>query len=364
MNELLELVFKLSISGSIFFILSYFLSYFTKKVFSAKWHLYILKINMIFYSIPFFFIYDIYLKNKNFNVNSFNVVFKTIEKSNYVIDGMRYLAVIWLLGVVILTIWSLYCYKKFIKNIRKSLYSDKVLEDAIYKCKLELNIDYSIKVKRSGLVSSPMVIGFINPLIIFPSNMEYSSKLKPVIIHELIHCKRKDLVFKLFQLIISIIHWFNPIVYMMNNIFEKWCEISCDEIVAKNMSYIERKEYGLTILNIIERVNVSQSFLCLYLCSDKKYIKRRLIMMINMRNSNKLNKVFGTLLVCAIIVATLGISVSAENIYNTIDDNASNSLLQVKEGTNNINTNEVIRASVVINTETGEVLEIYSNNID
>ena len=58
MNELLKLVLKLSVSGSVFFLLFFILSYFTKKIFSAKWHLFMLKLNMIFYLIPITLIYN------------------------------------------------------------------------------------------------------------------------------------------------------------------------------------------------------------------------------------------------------------------------------------------------------------------
>ncbi|GEM_PF-3398347 len=375
MSELLRFIFKLSISGSIFFLLFYILSYFTQKVFSAKWHLFILKINMLFYLIPIALILgSIPNKSKNISINSFSIALNSIENSNGFVEISRYLFIIWGIGVVILTVWSLYCYKRFVKNIKRSSYSDKILEDVVCKCKLDLNIAYSIKVKKSYLVSCPVIIGIIKPTIIFPSNMEYSSKLIPVIIHELIHYKRKDLVFKFYQLVISIIHWFNPIVYIMNNLFEEWCEISCDEIVAENMSYFEREEYGTTILSIIERVNDAPNFLCFYLCGDKKYIKRRLVMMLNMKNKNKINKVFGGLLICAITLASVRVSIAvattngySENIEIETNDNSIKNFLQeqVDELKNNINTSGASKgAIVVVNPETGEVLGACSYNAE
>lgn len=370
MDELLKLILKLSISGSVFFLIFCSLSYFTKKIFSAKWHLFILKINIIFYLIPIILIYDIIpKKSRDISVNSFNIVFRPIESSSYFIGSIRYLAIIWAIGVVSLTVWSLYCYKRFARSIEKSSYSDKALEDIIYKCKSDLDINTTVYVKRSYLVSCPMIVGIIKPTIIFPASMEYSPKLIPVVMHELIHYKRMDLLFKLFQLVISIVHWFNPIVYIMNNSFEKWCEISCDEIVAENMSYTDRKEYGNTILSIIERVNEAPNFLCFYLCSDKKYIKRRLGMMLNMKKENKFKKVFGGVLVCAITLASVGISVVAtpnggtENIKIEANDENIKSLLeeQMDELKSTINAGKDTRGSVVaINTETGEVLGIAS----
>lgn len=375
MNELLKLVLKLSVSGSVFFLLFFILSYFTKKIFSAKWHLFILKLNMIFYLIPITLIYNSIPKHsKGIGIGRFNIVFKPMESSNYFADIIGYLFYIWLIGVSILIIWNLYCYKRFIKSIKESYYSDKNLEEAIYNCKVDLNIATNIKVKKSYLVSCPMIIGIIKPTIIFPSNIEYSSKLIPVIMHELIHYKRNDLLFKLLQLIITVINWFNPIVYIMNNSFEKWCEISCDEIVAENMSYAERKEYGNTILSIIENVNDVPNFLCFYLCGEKKYIKRRLLNMLNTKKTSNFNKVFGGLLVSAMILGGSAISATAtttnENVKNfkiEANDESIRSLLEerVDEFRNEINLGEVVRgAVVVVDTKTGEVLGTSSYNAE
>ena len=58
MNDILKTVLQLSISGSIFFIIFYLISFITKRIFSAKWHFLILKLNMIFYILPIVLIYD------------------------------------------------------------------------------------------------------------------------------------------------------------------------------------------------------------------------------------------------------------------------------------------------------------------
>ena len=114
MNELLKLVLKLSVSGSVFFLLFFILSYFTKKIFSAKWHLFMLKLNMIFYLIPITLIYNSIPKHsKGIGIGRFNIIFKPMESSNYFADIIGYLFYIWLIGVSILIIWNLYCYKRF-----------------------------------------------------------------------------------------------------------------------------------------------------------------------------------------------------------------------------------------------------------
>lgn len=313
MNELFKLLLKMSISGSIFFIVFYILTFFTQKVFSAKWHLWLIKINMLFYVVPIVSFCDFFTINlkSSTNLNSVNIVFNEIGKSNPSIQITKYLFIIWILGVAIISFWNFYCYKRFIRDINISTYRDEQLESLVYTCKKTLNINSFIKIRRSCIVTTPMIIGILNPIIIFPRNFDCNYKLEPVIIHELTHYKRKDLLFKTIQLAITTMNWFNPIVYLMNNMFEKWCEISCDEVVAENMSYCKRKEYGETILSIIERTSITPNNLCFYLCNDKRYIKRRLIMMLNIKKDSKFKKFFGIVLVSAIFIFSAGASVAA-----------------------------------------------------
>lgn len=95
-------------------------------------------------------------------------------------------------------------------------------------------------------------------------------------------------------------------------------------------------------------------------------------MMLNMKKKNKLNKVFGGLLICVITLASARISIAmaatngySENIkIETNDESIKNFLKeQVDELKNNINTSGAIKGSiVVINPETGEVLGTCSYN--
>lgn len=381
MNNILKIVLQLSISGSIFFIIFSLISFFSKNIFLAKWNFLVLKLNMIFFIFPIVSIYDYFIKKSSkVYLNSFNVVFNKIGNINNSLGIFKVLFIIWIVGVVVFIVWNIYCYYRFITYIMSNSYEDKRFDDILYRYKLKLNIKSNVAIIKSNSVKSPVVIGIVNPKIIFPSNIKYNNKLDPIINHELIHIKRKDLLIKFIQIGITAIHWFNPIIYMLNNNMEKWCEISCDEIVAEDLSYEERKEYGNMILNVIENVSLTSSSLCLYLCNDKKYIKRRLVMMLNAEKSSKIKSIFAGLLVVGVVLGSAGVSVSA----TTSNNNSTNINLAgksyeeaisiIKDSGLDFISEEFISESiigessrgamVVINVETGEVLEhiSYSKN--
>jgi bla regulator protein BlaR1 len=381
MNDILKTVLQLSISGSIFFIIFYLISFITKRIFSAKWHFLILKLNMIFYILPIVLIYDYFSRDsRQIHSNYFNIAFNKIGNRNDSLEVFNYLSIIWIVGVIVFIVWNIYCYHKFIKEVMSFSYEDNELNNMLYKCKLKLNITLNISIKRSLVVTTPMVVGIVRPKIIFPVNIKCCEKLEPVLIHELVHLRRRDLLTKILQIGVTAVHWFNPIIYMINNNMEKWCEISCDEIVAENMSYEERKEYGNTILNIIENVSLPPSSLCLYLCNDKKYIKRRLIMMLNVQKSNKFKNVFAGLLVCGIVLGAMGISVSAttsnnnSTSINLVGKSYEEAISIIKDSGLDSTSEDFISeammgepsrgAIITIDTQTGEVLKTisFSNN--
>ena len=381
MNNILKIVLQLNISGSIFFIIFSLISFFSKNIFSAKWNFLVLKLNMIFFIFPIVSIYDYFIKKSSkVYLNSFNIVFNKIGNINNSLWIFKVLFIVWIVGVVVFIVWNIYCYYRFTTYIMSNSYEDKRFDDILYRYKLKLNIKSNIAIIKSNSVKSPVVIGIVNPKIIFPINIEYDNKLEPVINHELVHLKRRDLLTKFIQRLITAINWFNPIIYMFNNNMEKWCEISCDEIVAEDLSYDERKEYGNMILNVIENVSLTPSSLCLYLCNDKKYIKRRLVMMLNSEKSSRIKNIFSGLLVGGLVLGSTVISVSAKtsnnnsNNINLSGKSYEEAISIIKDSGLDFISEEFISQSmmeeneigaiVVINVETGEVLEhiSYSKN--
>jgi len=93
---------------------------------------------------------------------------------------------------------------------------------------------------RSPAISSPIVIGFIKPKIILPNRPYTEPELSMTLTHEQIHIKRGDMLIKLALLIINAIHWFNPAAYFLTKNTSTLCELSCDEIMVKDMKKQER----------------------------------------------------------------------------------------------------------------------------
>ena len=142
---------------------------------------------------------------------------------------MPYLAGLWLVGIVILLIYTFISYSKLNKKIGTAV----LLRDNIY---------------QSEAVVSPFVLGIIKPKIYIPFNMK-AQDIEHVISHETAHIKRKDHLWKPLGFLILTFHWFNPLVWIGYILLCRDIELACDEKVIKELNTDQRADYSEALLS-------------------------------------------------------------------------------------------------------------------
>lgn len=168
---------------------------------------------------------------------------------SYHIKLFDLLAYIWLIGmciylIVVISSYMIYLIRKHKKAIR--ITENTVLNEA----KKEFRIKRHIKIRMSEDVTSPMLVGVLFPVIYIPCREIPDENMRMVLLHELTHYKRKDLLIKWLSLFVNAVHWFNPMAYLLCANVSEACEVSCDMAVTKNMSEAEQKIYMKTILDL------------------------------------------------------------------------------------------------------------------
>lgn len=134
---------------------------------------------------------------------------------------------------------------------------------------------------RSSFVTTPMLLGLFNPTIVLPDRHYTPEMLNNVFAHELEHYRRGDIAYKWFAAFVSALHWFNPLVYIIQNEIDSACEFSCDEQVLRYMSADEKRSYGETILNLAAAGTLSPSVMATSFATQKRDLKERLYQIIN-----------------------------------------------------------------------------------
>lgn len=151
-------------------------------------------------------------------------------KTNKKLSVTFCLAVIWLMGIMLMLIYSGVAYI----NLKKRLIHAIHLKDNLYE---------------SSGIHSPFVMGILKPRIYLPIDLE-KEESKYIIKHEQVHIQRKDYIIKLIAFSISCIHWFNPLVWLSFLLMNRDMEMSCDERVIKKLGNGIKKQYSNSLLSM------------------------------------------------------------------------------------------------------------------
>jgi len=211
-------------------------------------------------------------------------------------------AVIWITGVVVLLAYHIIKHTRFTKMVRR--WSEPLADEytiSLFKSlKSEMGIVKRIPLYLCPCVNSPMLLGLFKPRILLPATDLAEDELRFVLKHELVHYKRKDLVYKHLVVMATIIHWFNPIVYLMARMIDALCERSCDTEVVQHEDAKARQAYGETIIGVARYQAKVKTALSTGFYSSKKCIKNRITTIMDSRKKKS-----GLILVCMALVLTM-----------------------------------------------------------
>ncbi len=152
---------------------------------------------------------------------------------------------------------------RFIRNyryvivIRKYGLSKMNIEWRLFvqKVSSRMGIRKQVQVFLSEYVASPVIVGFLKPVILLPvaavTNLN-TNQVEAVLLHEITHIRRHDYLVNLVIHFIRTILYFNPFVLAFVKIIEKEREKSCDEAVLQ-FQY-DSFEYASALLTL-QKIN-------------------------------------------------------------------------------------------------------------
>jgi len=105
----------------------------------------------------------------------------------------------------------------------------------------------SVKKSESD-IKFPMVYGLFKQRIFIPSTYEESDR-HYVYLHEQVHARRHDNLFRMLTLLIVCLHWYNPLAWLFLKLFYTDMELACDEMVYSTLSSEDKLGYAHAIIN-------------------------------------------------------------------------------------------------------------------
>ena len=108
-----------------------------------------------------------------------------------------------------------------------------------------------LRILETEELKSPALCGFIRPAILLPPGWAESmtpEELRCVLLHEIGHHRRGDVLWRWMFLLARAIHWFNPLVWMAEREMRIDQEMACDEWVIARDGGIDSQKYGEALL--------------------------------------------------------------------------------------------------------------------
>ena len=164
---------------------------------------------------------------------------------------------VWLTGVALLVGHIVVSSVRLWMRCRKlPPLTDPAVIAALDDCCERLHVQSKPVLLESVEVNSPALHGLMWPCLLLPKGFTArfsAAELQFVFLHELAHLKRRDLLLNWVIAALHVIHWFNPLVWLG---FSRWRadrEMACDAMALEAAGQGRNKEYGQTILRLLER---------------------------------------------------------------------------------------------------------------
>jgi beta-lactamase regulating signal transducer with metallopeptidase domain len=224
---------------------------------------------------------------------------------------------IWAAGIALFLLYHAGAYAYTLRRLRRWSVSIRD-EDTLRRftaVKEELSIKTCVRLYQSVKAASPLVIGFLRPLLVLPETPLTTEQLDFMLRHELCHLKRRDLWCKLLMLLANAVHWFNPFVWLMTKRAALDVELACDAEVLAGKSRAERRAYGYTVLSFIEQGWRGKTPLTSKFYGGNSQMKQRFY---NITDSS--SKKRGTLVLCMVV---LMITLASTAVYAAVPENST-----------------------------------------
>ncbi len=166
----------------------------------------------------------------------------------------RILTGLWLAGMGLFCLYHLFGTWHFTRKARR--WGRRPREDTarVYEAVgREMGMKKAPPLRISTAVDSPMAVGLLRPCLLLPGEDFGERELRFVLRHELTHCRRQDLWYKLILLAANGMHWFNPLVWLLRREAERDLELTCDDAVVAGRDDGERRAYSEALLSSIHR---------------------------------------------------------------------------------------------------------------
>ncbi|MGB4849407.1 MAG: M56 family metallopeptidase [Saprospiraceae bacterium] len=229
---------------------------------------------------------------------------------------------IWFVGVIILMLRLAFSliWVQYMRSVAAPLIPiQNVLNDLIYR----LQIKIKPIISESGYVSSPVTIGHIKPVILFPIgiiNQLNPQEVEAILTHELAHIIRRDYLSNLIQSFIETIFYYHPVTWWISNKVRTERENRADDLAISWCG--DHVGYAKALITVQEMELGNAPSLAIGFASGKGAMLARIqrILHIPYKNHNQMEK---TVLISLCSLFFLGFTLNSHTIPDQKNEKSS-----------------------------------------
>lgn len=278
----------------------------------------------------------------------------TVPAASLSTDIFRLLTVLWAAGAAAMLVYKLFMYCRFRRRVfrqNREVSSPETFQ-VFEACKQRLGVRRTVDVRENPLLRTSLATGLLRPMIVLPAAPLTAGELRYLFLHELTHIKIGDLWVRFCSLLALCIHWYNPLMHLLNRKIQEVSEQSCDERVVTPLSRPERCAYGHVILKLASDMAAGNGCWAAPL-STKQTLERRLIRVLHTETLKGRRRLLSVVLTIAILACGTTAALAAQKnlpepedaspVQKDIDEN---SLL--RQALDNYNTANNIRYDTAV----------------
>lgn len=205
---------------------------------------------------------------------------------------MPMMLTIWLGGVILLMV-RLLLSLGWVGHMRSASMPSVELQASLDSILNRLHLKVSPSVAESNYVSSPVTIGHLKPMILFPIgiiNQLTPSEVEAVLTHELAHIVRRDYLSNLIQSFIETLFYYHPVIWWISGVVRTERENRADDLAISWCG--DHLGYAKALMTVQEMQSAYKPSLAIGFASRKGAMLARIqrILHIPYKNHNQMEK--------------------------------------------------------------------------
>lgn len=163
------------------------------------------------------------------------------------------LGMIWLVGFLL----SAVCAGIKMHRLAELMKGNVPVQNARYldifeECRRQAGV-IRVTFSQNDQLHSPITAGLVRKQVVLPFADYTDTELQMICEHELTHIKNGDLSWRVFALVTSWIHWFNPLIYLLLRDLDSMQEMICDLSISIDNVHYTKKEYAAFLVKLTDQ---------------------------------------------------------------------------------------------------------------